>query len=114
MNITRARRCGLVAAQAGCAASAFAIACSTSDLAGKGHLGLHLAGVGVEHVAGPPGRALDLLAADEMADLTHGCLPGRCAILEHGRGGDGKSAEMTAEHEPLHAAGASRRGRPFP
>ena len=36
--MTRARRCGLVAAQAGCAASAFAIACSTSDLAAKATL----------------------------------------------------------------------------
>ena len=31
LNITRARRCGLVAAQAGCAASALAMACSTSE-----------------------------------------------------------------------------------
>ena len=30
--MTRARRCGLVAAQAGCAAAALAMACSTSDL----------------------------------------------------------------------------------
>ncbi len=32
LNMTRARRCGLVAAQAGNAASALAMACSTSDL----------------------------------------------------------------------------------
>src|SRR5450756_2459572 len=31
LNITRARRCGLVAPQAGCAASALAMACSTSE-----------------------------------------------------------------------------------
>ena len=43
-------------------------------LAGEGDLGLHLAGVRVEHVALPAGRALDLLAADEMADLAH-CFP---------------------------------------
>src|SRR5215467_702933 len=30
LNITRARRCGLVVAQPGCAAAALAIACSTS------------------------------------------------------------------------------------
>ena len=35
LNITRARRCGLVAAQAGCAASALAIACSISALLAK-------------------------------------------------------------------------------
>ena len=50
-NSTRARRCGLVAAQAGCAASATAIACSTSDLLGERDPRLHLAGVGIEHVA---------------------------------------------------------------
>ena len=38
LNSTRARRCGLVAAQAGCAASALAIACSTSDLLAKATL----------------------------------------------------------------------------
>ena len=38
LNRTRARRCGLVAAQAGCAASALAIACSTSDLLAKATL----------------------------------------------------------------------------
>src|SRR5262245_58276933 len=35
LNRTRARRCGLVAAQAGCAASALAMACSTSDFLAK-------------------------------------------------------------------------------
>ena len=38
LNITRARRCGLVAAHAGCAASALAIACSASDLEAKATL----------------------------------------------------------------------------
>ena len=38
---------------------------------GEGDLGLHLAGIGIEHVAGAAGSAGDLLAADEMADLTH-------------------------------------------
>src|SRR5262249_59215025 len=35
LNRTRARRCGLVAAQAGCAACALAMAASTSDLLAK-------------------------------------------------------------------------------
>ena len=39
--------------------------------AGEGDLGLHLAGVRIEHVAGPAGAALDLFAADEVADLAH-------------------------------------------
>ena len=41
---------------------------------GEGDLGLHLAGVGIEHVAEAPGRAFHLLAADEVADLAHGVL----------------------------------------
>ncbi len=44
LNITRARRCGLVAAQPGCAASALAMAASTSAFGRERHLGLHLAG----------------------------------------------------------------------
>ena len=51
--------------------AALAIAFSTSALLAKRDLGLHLAGVGIEHVAAPAGGALDLLAADEMADLAH-------------------------------------------
>ena len=38
---------------------------------GKRDLGLHLAGIGIEDVAEPPGNPLDALAADEMADLAH-------------------------------------------
>src|SRR5271163_4008857 len=38
LNMTRARRCGLVAAQPGQAASALAIACSTSDFAASATL----------------------------------------------------------------------------
>ena len=38
---------------------------------GERHLGLHLAGIGIEHVALPPRSALHLLAADEVADVTH-------------------------------------------
>src|SRR6185437_9755075 len=41
-------------------------------LAGEGDLGLHLAGIWVEHVAEASGGALHLFAADEMADFTHG------------------------------------------
>src|SRR5262249_14765727 len=44
-------------------------------LAGEGHLGLDLARVGVEHVASASRPALDLLAADEMADLAHPASP---------------------------------------
>jgi hypothetical protein len=36
--------------------------------------GLHLAGVGIEDVAETPGDALDSLAADEMANITHGSI----------------------------------------
>ncbi len=42
-------------------------------LAGERDLGLHLAGVRIEHVAGASGCAGNLLAADEMADIAHGC-----------------------------------------
>src|SRR6266852_8657378 len=38
-------------------------------------LGLDLAGIGVEHVAAAAGPARDFLAADEMADFAHACLP---------------------------------------
>src|SRR5487761_1748891 len=61
--ITRARRCGLTAAQAGCAASATAIACSTSACLAKATLAL------------PARCPLDLDAADEMSDLAHGLSP---------------------------------------
>ena len=57
LNITRARRCGLVAAHAGCAAAALAMICSTSAWLAKRDLGLHLAGIGVEDVAEAAGRA---------------------------------------------------------
>src|SRR5580692_3627598 len=54
-------------------------------LVGKRHLGLHLAGIGIEHVALPPRSAVDLLAADEVADVTHGWSPWKT----HGTGPDG-------------------------
>ena len=38
-------------------------------------LGLHLAGIGIKDVAEAPGRALDLFAADKMANLAHVCSP---------------------------------------
>ena len=41
---------------------------------GERDLGLHLAGVGIENVAEAPGGSFDRLAADEMADLTHGSI----------------------------------------
>jgi hypothetical protein len=36
--------------------------------------GLYFAGIGIEDIAEPTGGPLDGLAADEMADLTHGSL----------------------------------------
>ena len=42
---------------------------------GERHLGLHLAGIGIEYIALPPRSALHLLAADEVADITHGWSP---------------------------------------
>ena len=69
--MTRARRCGLVAAQAGCAAAAIDDRVLDLGVLGQRDLGLHLAGIGIEHIAEPPRTALDLLAADEMADLAH-------------------------------------------
>ena len=51
--MTRARRCGLVVAQAVCAAAATTMACSTSACR-QCHLGLDLAGVGIEDIAEPP------------------------------------------------------------
>ena len=38
------------------------------SLGGQRHLGLHVAGHGLEHIGRPPGRALYFLAADEMSD----------------------------------------------
>ncbi len=72
LNITRARRCGLVAAQAGCAACALAIAASTSALvaqarpwpAPRRYCGLNTS-------PKRPEVPLTVLPADEMADLTH-------------------------------------------
>src|SRR6476660_10246122 len=37
-------------------------------------LGLDLSGIRIEHVAEPARGSLDLLAADKMADLTHGVI----------------------------------------
>ncbi len=72
LNITRERRCGLVAAQAGCAASRIGNRVLDLGMLGERHFGLHLAGIGIEDVAEPSGGPFDGLAADEMADLTHG------------------------------------------
>src|SRR5262245_39256430 len=44
-------------------------------LAGERDLGLHLAGVWIEHIPGAARSAGNLLAANEMADLTHGNAP---------------------------------------
>ena len=42
---------------------------------GERHLGLHLAGIGIEHVAETTRCPLDLFPADEVTDLTHGRSP---------------------------------------
>ena len=69
--ITRARRCGLVAAQRGCARCAPCDGGVELGGGGERHPRLHLAGRRVEDVgeaAGAPGHAL---AVDEVADLLH-------------------------------------------
>ena len=66
---TRARRCGLVAAQAGCAALAFSTAARTSALEASGTLARDRAVHRLEDVAEAARRALDVLAADEMREL---------------------------------------------
>jgi hypothetical protein len=84
LNITRARRCGLVA-----------VGDRGLDLApaGKGDLGLHLAGVGIEHVALTAGRPFDHLATDEMTNITHSdVLP----VFEFGPGGRAFCPSFTA------------------
>ena len=55
--MTRARRCGLVAAQAGCAALAASTAFCEVGGGAEADLGLDLALVGVEHVALPLARS---------------------------------------------------------
>ena len=42
---------------------------------GESHLGLHLAGIGIKHVAEAPRGALHVLAADEVADVAHSPSP---------------------------------------
>ena len=70
--MTRARRSGGVAAQAGQAAAAAATALFTSRGIGQRDRGGDLAGGGIEHVAELAAGAGDRLAADEMPDLAHG------------------------------------------
>ena len=80
---TRARRCGLVAAQAGCAALAFSTAARSSALRGQRHPGRDLAGHRLEHVGEAAGGAGDLLAADEMIKLRrHDAAPPRVRGFE--------------------------------
>ena len=72
---TRARRCGLIAAQAGCAALAFSTAARTSALRGERHLGAHRAVHRLEDVGRAARLAGDALAADEMAVFDHRSAP---------------------------------------
>src|SRR5262249_60596536 len=64
---------------------------SDLGLGREGDLGLHFAGIGVVDVAGASGLALDLLAADEMADFSHSALP---AISKAGPNG-ARSTSLT-------------------
>ncbi len=69
--MTRARRCGLVAAQAGCAACASAMACSTSECLASATLAWTSPVLGLNTSANRPEPPLTVLAADEVADLPH-------------------------------------------
>ena len=60
LNMTRARRCGLVLAQAGCAALAFSTAAAHLALGGERDLGDHFAGHRLEDIGRPAGSALYL------------------------------------------------------
>ena len=75
LNITRARRSGGVAAQAGHAAAAAATALLDLGGIGQRDLGDDLAGGRVEHVAEFAAGAGNRLARDEMADVLHDRLP---------------------------------------
>ncbi len=66
---------------------------------GQRHLGLHLAGIGIEHVAETTRCPFDLFPADEVTDLTHDVLP---AISAPRCGGAGWSD--TDVYMPLFAA----------
>ena len=72
LNITRARRCGLVAAQAGCAALRGVDRLLEVGGGAEADIGLDLALVGVEHIALPLARS-EAGTADEMIDAAkHG------------------------------------------
>src|SRR5262249_35241373 len=71
LNITRARRWGLVAAQAGKAASALAIAFSTSALLASDTLAWTSPVLGLNTSPKRPDAPLTILAADEMIAFPH-------------------------------------------
>ena len=75
LNSTRARRCGLVAAQPGKAACALAIAFSTSALLASATLACTSPVFGLNTSPVRPDVPATCFAADEMADVTHGVLP---------------------------------------
>src|SRR5271166_3182015 len=73
LNITRARRWGLIAAQAGCGVSVL-------------QTGLHLPGARIVDRAGDGASARDALAVDELADRArHGVFLSQCvdAMMPH-------------------------------
>ena len=71
--ITRARRCGLVAAQAGCAALAFSTACAQFVAWRPArHVPMTSPVMGWKKSAVRPELPGNVLAADEMSDLAHG------------------------------------------
>ena len=81
---------------------------------GERDLGLHLAGIGIEDVAEPPGGALDRLAADEMADLAHESLSS--GFLRGPGRGLGASAAHLQRFSQLfggRSPGSPGPGRPF-
>ena len=61
LNMTRARRWGLVAAQPGCAACGIGDGVLDFGVLGESDLGLHIAGIGIENVAEAAGGPFDRL-----------------------------------------------------
>ena len=70
--MTRARRCGLVAAQAGCAALAFSTASRSSPLEASATVPMTSPVMGWKMSAVRPEVPGNVLAANEMSDLAHG------------------------------------------
>src|SRR6516165_3860951 len=78
LNITRARRWGLIAAQADCAALATATNLRQDCGVAVLQTGLHLPGARIVDRAGEGASARDALAVDELADRAHGVFLSHC------------------------------------